>query len=239
MSKAVKILIVDDDPADLLVIGRLLRESSRGEFAPLQAASLDEAALTLRVSSVSLIVVDLNLVETQGVQTVVTAREKFPTVPIVALTTTESDGLGEACIDMGADDFLAKSRLKSDLERAVKFALNRRELFSRRAKAVFDTFISELSDSGSNGARIRELVERHRELITEAAVDPQRRSFAIRKARAVAERLVDLGADPAEIFREVVDMEPRTDALTQAFVSTLAVNLAVVSYARAADSRQR
>lgn len=233
MVEPIKILVVDDEPADLLLVGRVLKESSRGTFRPLQASSLDEAELTLRVSTVALVVVDLNLGGTYGAQTIALARTRFGALPIVALTAESDERLGEACIDAGADDFLAKERMIDDLDRVITFALYRRRLFRRSAKAVFDSFVADLPAQAPQRDRVHELLEQHREQVVDAVLDPGRRTVALRKSRALAERLIDTGVDPAALFREVVSTESHREEFVHAFVDTLAVNLASALYGRA------
>lgn len=202
MTNSAKILVVEDNPQDLILAGRLLRQHAGSRVSLLQAVSLAEAASTLRVTEVDVIVLDLNLPDSEGVATVTFARRLAGRqVPLVVLTGTDDPDLGLDCIDAGAEDYLPKPRMTEDLARAVDFALRRRRHSKRRALSLMRSLVGALP-VGSTSVRQPELAIANlfSELLS-AANDPAERDGTSRRVRTLTDRLVETGAAPADLFK--------------------------------------
>lgn len=143
-----RILVVEDDPADLRLIARALDTGTGPHVRLLRAGSLSAAVETLTVAAVSLVVLDLNLPESRGLETLALLRRRFPSVPIVVLTGDDGHELGRQCIAAGAQDFLTKADLVGPvLWRSIDFALSRVQRLEARADERLRTIVASLGAS--------------------------------------------------------------------------------------------
>lgn len=221
-----RVLIVDDNPADLLIAGEVLRSARRKRpYGLLQARSLAEAEATLRVTHVSLMLLDLGLGATEGVDTVRAARNLVADTPIVVITDNGDDARGPECIDAGADDFLPKDNIKADLVRVVEFALRRRRLIERRMEdLVRDLLAADMKqeEGTAAAATLRAQVAE----LSRAFFDPRRRATAVRQLDTIARRLADRAVAPRELFRTAVLEDGASDWVRTTFFGVLAAHLA-------------
>ena len=143
-----RVLVVEDDPADLRLIAQALGAAHDPDLRLLRANSLTDAMETLSVSAVSLVVLDLNLPESSGLDTLAAVRRHFPVVPLVVLTGDDDHELGRQCISAGAQDFLTKSELVGPLLwRSIEFSLSRVQRLEARADERLRTVIASLASA--------------------------------------------------------------------------------------------
>ena len=138
-----KVLILEDDPSDSRWIKEMLikdREVSR--FHLVWCESFREAVGRLNQEKFDVLLVDLNLPDSQGLETFFQLKTECPQLPIVLLTgmPMEEEAALEA-IRRGAQDYLAKSRLDSaTLIRTLRYAVERKSF--DRLKDEFITLVS-------------------------------------------------------------------------------------------------
>ncbi|MDR3672667.1 MAG: response regulator transcription factor [Holophaga sp.] len=101
MAPQIPILIVEDEPAQRLLLAAYLRQ---GEFQVLEAASLAEAWSQLKATPPQLVLLDLNLPDGDGLELADELRRRE--VPVVILTCRAEDRV--RALERGADDFLDK-----------------------------------------------------------------------------------------------------------------------------------
>ncbi len=121
------VLLVDDDPTWVLLVGEML--SQAGDPAPsLQtAANLSEAIASIGTGHFDVVLLDLNLPESRGLATLEKFAPLCANAPIVVLTDTPTDAL--ACLRLGADDSLPKSDAQPSLwARVIRYAIERHRL---------------------------------------------------------------------------------------------------------------
>lgn len=116
MSAGLGILAVDDNPATLEVVARLLAPHGHRVRT---AASLAEAVDLLRREPADLVITDLRLPGDDGLAVVQTVRETFPDTEVMMLTGYPSvDGAVHA-MRLGAAEYLAKPFTAEELLAAV------------------------------------------------------------------------------------------------------------------------
>ncbi|NIA08146.1 MAG: response regulator [Actinobacteria bacterium] len=134
----IDILLVDDDLADRrLVKSALLKSSQTMEFVVQTAASLAEALKLMAKTRFDLVLLDLMLPDSQGLQTVDEICLSSPHIPVVVLADLADEDMAARAIKMGAGDYLIKDgHFQSLLTRTVCDALEARttEQPFRRAK---------------------------------------------------------------------------------------------------------
>jgi PAS domain S-box-containing protein len=119
------ILLVEDNVADQ----ELLREclSAAAMSADIMCVgSLDEATHAAEAGTFDLVLLDLNLPDSQGISTVKSAVDAFAALPIIALMGCSDEEAGNDAIRAGAQDYLVKGRFTPDmLRRSTRYAIER------------------------------------------------------------------------------------------------------------------
>jgi signal transduction histidine kinase len=128
-----RVLLIEDNPDD----ADLLRENladSRGERVALTAVeTLAEGFAHLERGAADLLLLDLSLPDSQGLETVTRALAHAPRLPIIVLTGLDDDALGVQAIHAGAQDYLAKGQVNGTLlRRSMHYAIERHRLLADR-----------------------------------------------------------------------------------------------------------
>lgn len=111
-----KILLIEDNPGDSELIEEMLMELDGIPFHVLKAASVLEGLKFLaQPERPDLILLDLYLPDSQGLATFQTIHTHSPSIPVVVLTGVQSDSIGVEAVSQGAQDFLVKTGLTSEL----------------------------------------------------------------------------------------------------------------------------
>lgn len=126
--ESLRILLVDDNPADSRLIRETLAESGAGElFSITDARTLREAITHASAGSFDIILLDLTLPESSGLDTFLRVFENARSTPIVVLTGLDDENLAANAVRAGAQDYLVKGQVDSSLlVRAIRFALERK-----------------------------------------------------------------------------------------------------------------
>jgi signal transduction histidine kinase len=126
MSKPLRILLVEDNPGDADLIREMLPSSEDSDFRVHRVARLADAVSYLREKQTDLALLDLDLPDCSGIDTVRQARKAAPKLPIVVLTGNHDEGMGIAAVQDGAQDFLVKGQTHhSHLSRVIRYAVQR------------------------------------------------------------------------------------------------------------------
>ena len=110
MNKPLRILLVEDNPGDADLIREMLPTSEDSGFTVHCVTRLADAVAHLRKNETDLALLDLDLPDSQGIDTVRAARQAAPEMPIVVLTGHQDERMGIAAVQGGAQDFLVKGR---------------------------------------------------------------------------------------------------------------------------------
>jgi diguanylate cyclase (GGDEF)-like protein len=123
------VLLIEDNPIDAAVTGRRLFSAAPTTYVLTTVASLGDAWPLLEAESVDVVLTDLNLPDSQGLDTLAALRARVPHVPIVVLTGVSDQGTGIRAVQMGAQDYLEKGAFDGRLvQRAVLYAIERHRL---------------------------------------------------------------------------------------------------------------
>ncbi|MCB9506208.1 MAG: protein kinase [Myxococcales bacterium] len=122
----VRVLLVEDNPGDAMLVQEGLAEAPGGDFEVVEARTLAEAIAVARESHPDLALLDLSLPDCRGLETLERLRSAVPDLPVVVLTGLDDDRVGVASLQAGAQDFVVKDELTGRrLTRAVRLALER------------------------------------------------------------------------------------------------------------------
>jgi putative nucleotidyltransferase with HDIG domain len=121
----VTVLVVDDEEPIRNALRKYLNQQ---QFEVYTAGSAEEALQQLRLHKVALMLSDIRMPGTSGVDLVPQALEIEPDLAILMLTAVNDATSAALCMQRGALDYLTKPIELADLGRAVQRALKRREM---------------------------------------------------------------------------------------------------------------
>ncbi len=131
-STAIHVLLVEDNPDDAVLIRRTFLRAGRESWKLAQVERLDEAIAICKEyyaqagHNFDVILLDLRLPDSTGLETVVQLRQAIPNIPVVVITAVDDDDLALASIRAGVQDYLSKNDVTiQQLLRSVRFAIER------------------------------------------------------------------------------------------------------------------
>jgi two-component system, cell cycle sensor histidine kinase and response regulator CckA len=169
VGNTIAILLVEDNPGDARLIREMLAEAWGGAFALVHVERLDEAVAEIGRACPDVLLVDLNLPDSAGLDTFRRVQQAAPGLPLIVLTGVDDTVLAAAAVRAGAQDYLVKSYLSAHwLQRALAYALERhragralraseeryRLLFNSQTDVVM---VHELADDASGRGRYLEV----------------------------------------------------------------------------------
>ena len=105
--------IVDDNPGDRALIRRILRASVTEPLHIEEAWNLDDTLERLRKGGIDLLLLDLNLPGSRGVETVTRVRAVSPDLPIIVVTGFEDQEIAAQVVGQGAQGHMVKGTFDS------------------------------------------------------------------------------------------------------------------------------
>lgn len=125
--KSLKLLLVEDNPGDVRLVKETFRDKPGIELQ--QAECLASCFRLLERERYDVVLLDLGLPDSQGLDTVKRFVAAFPKVPLIVLTGLDDDEAGIAAVQAGAEDYLTKGLwAEQALPRAIHYAIERNEV---------------------------------------------------------------------------------------------------------------
>src|SRR5258707_8267052 len=104
--KAIRVLMVEDNPGDVLLMKVMLSEAGDSHFVAESACSLSAGLERMAAGDVDVVLLDLTLPDAHGLETVVRVRKGAPKIPVVVLTGLDDEDPALAPMHSGAQDYL-------------------------------------------------------------------------------------------------------------------------------------
>ncbi|HEY3378108.1 MAG TPA: histidine kinase [Armatimonadota bacterium] len=126
----VRILLVEDNPADADLLQETLHrvETGRYHFTWMECLQDAEACL-LGQESFDVLLLDLSLPDSSGSETFQRARSMAPLLPIVLLTGDGNEQIGLEAVRFGIQDYLVKGHADGhQVARAIRYAIQRKQM---------------------------------------------------------------------------------------------------------------
>ncbi|MBI3618389.1 MAG: response regulator, partial [Candidatus Omnitrophica bacterium] len=128
-TQPLKILVVEDNAIDRRILETMLHEFSHPVSLLKSAETLAGAIQLLEQHSFDVVILDLNLPDSEGKDTLTSLSARYPDVTIVINTGAYEDELGINTLSYGAQDFLVKGKYTAYvLHKALHYALERKRL---------------------------------------------------------------------------------------------------------------
>jgi signal transduction histidine kinase len=152
-SSPIRVLLVEDGPADALLLKHALAETSEESFVVTHVELMAEAIACLAHQSFDAILLDLSLPDSRGLETVAQANAAAPHLPIVVLTGLDDEAAAVEAVRRGAQDFLNKGQADGRLlTRAIRYAMERKQA-EQQLKALNETLEQRVAERTAVASR--------------------------------------------------------------------------------------
>lgn len=136
MSKenSLSILLVEDSASDALILEELLNDAIRGKFELARFETRKDAVRYLESgASVDIVLFDLSLPDSRGVGGLEVFLDLVNSAPVVVLTGTLNESVGDEVLAAGAQDFLMKDELNGNaVYKSIRFSMERHRLMKQQ-----------------------------------------------------------------------------------------------------------
>jgi DNA-binding response OmpR family regulator len=135
----ISMLVVEDNPADAALVKEYLRDTVTVNYEVETIDTLSEALSVLSRRNVDIVLLDLSLPDSSGVETVRTLTGRCPQVAIIVLTGLEDENAATQSLRFGAQEYLEKRNLSASmLRRTISYALERKKALREKDNLLAD-----------------------------------------------------------------------------------------------------
>ena len=121
------ILLVEDNANDVSLIEDMLQEARSAIFRCQRVEGLNASFDLLSKGSIDIVLLDLSLPDSQGLETLIKLCPREVSFPIIVLTGNDDDVVGMKAVEQGAQDYLVKGQVTSGLlARSIRYAIERK-----------------------------------------------------------------------------------------------------------------
>ncbi|RLV58584.1 DNA-binding response regulator [Parashewanella curva] len=127
MASSYSCILVDDHPLFRQALSAVLVQKlsdEQSDIAVHEAESIAELSIKLKTSQPDLILLDLNLPDSQGFETLISLKFDYPAIAVVVISGQEDASTVKQAVQLGASGFLPKSTSVEQMVLALKDVLN-------------------------------------------------------------------------------------------------------------------
>ena len=155
----IRVLVIEDNPSDVRLIREGLTELTEHEFEILHAKRLSSGLRFILAGRIDIVLLDLNLPDSIGIDALKRILEACPNVPVVVLTGLEDEILGLQLMRQGAQDYLVKGQTGGRrLARSLLFAIERKRTEDALIRsAELQSMLREIAEASLFSSSLHEL----------------------------------------------------------------------------------
>jgi PAS domain S-box-containing protein len=128
-NETIYILLIEDNPDDAELLQRKLTKSVNSQFMVTPVRSLKDGLEQISDNPPDLILSDLGLPDSHGLDTVTKVLQMAPNIPLVVLSGFDDEAVAIKAVQLGAQDYLVKGQMDVyQVERALFYAIERTRL---------------------------------------------------------------------------------------------------------------
>jgi two-component system, sensor histidine kinase and response regulator len=134
--KIIKIILIEDNPADAQIFQEYLSNIQAVRYNIEVFGDLTESFDVLKGADYDVVISDLNLPGSSGLNTCRTLLRQFPNISLILLSGQDDSDIAHELVKMGAQDFLVKNKINDYvLKKAIDFAIERKKLQEKILKS--------------------------------------------------------------------------------------------------------
>lgn len=139
MKSGLDLLLIEDNPGDARLIREILLAAPT-DFAIVAVDTLKKGLRALQEQKFDIILLDLSLPDSYGIDTIKRIKVQAADTPIVVLTGLDDDAIIDLAVKAGAQDYLPKGNFDASLLlRSIRYAIERNKLLSEiQVLSLFD-----------------------------------------------------------------------------------------------------
>lgn len=145
--KCIRVLLVEDNPGDVRLIKEMLASPAYFgvTYQLSQVEILSVAVQMCSINPIDVILLDLNLPDSAGMETLQSLNGMFPQIPIIVLTGLNDAELTMQSVQHGAQDYVTKEECTSQLlTRVIHYAIERKRIEAQLKYLATHDFLTGL-----------------------------------------------------------------------------------------------
>ncbi len=167
-NKPTTILLVEDSPDDAFLLKEMLLEIPAFRFYLIHVERLSEGIDQVKDSDFDVVLLDLSLSDSSGMDTFTRMQQVAPNIPIIMITGMDNEELALEMVNAGAQDYLIKGESDGKLlVKSIRYAIER--------KRTQDQIVHAKEEWEQTFDAVPDLI---------AIIDPQHRILRANKAMA-------------------------------------------------------
>ena len=142
----VQVLLIEDSLSDAELLQEHLALADADQFQVTHVERLEEGLACLRETPFDVVLLDLSLPDSAGLETLVQTQREAPHVPLVVLTGLNNEAMGREAVRRGVQDYLIKGQVDSrQIARSIRYAIERKQAQEalRRAHDELETIVAK------------------------------------------------------------------------------------------------
>src|SRR6266404_1328158 len=134
-TERIRVLLIEDNPGDSRLIQMMVDEAGNDLFEIQQVEHLSEALARLAHPDIGVVLCDLSLPDSHGLETFAQLHARAPHVPIIVLSGLNDTTIAVQAVHEGAQDYLVKGQVDGQLlVRAMRYAIERKAMSQQLAR---------------------------------------------------------------------------------------------------------
>ena len=132
LNEPIKILLVEDDLFYEDYLSEIFAEETEISYELNHVVRIKDCVEHLEQDNFDVILIDLNLPDCTGLDTIYEIESQASNTPIIVLTEQDDNELASQALQSGAQDYLVKGQIdRSTLERSIRYAIERNRLLEQ------------------------------------------------------------------------------------------------------------
>jgi len=131
-TKPLELLVVEDNPGDVMLLKEYLSLSDIPVHSIIEAGSVKEVADVLANRKVDLAFLDLSLPDSEGIYSFISLNNRLPHTPIIVLTGLADLNVALEALSLGAQDYVMKNDFNEKLlYKSVQYSIERKKMMEK------------------------------------------------------------------------------------------------------------
>jgi diguanylate cyclase (GGDEF)-like protein/PAS domain S-box-containing protein len=154
--RPIEILLIEDDRGYARLVTEMTKSVKAVNVVIHHTTLLMEGISILAEHRIDVVLLDLTLPDSEGIDTFLRIKGVVPEVPIVVLTGREDEGLAMSAVKQGAQDYIFKTEMRPPLLiRSLRYAVERKQAL-RALKRAHDLLEQKVTERTADLVRINE-----------------------------------------------------------------------------------
>jgi diguanylate cyclase (GGDEF)-like protein/PAS domain S-box-containing protein len=158
--KTIEILLIEDDRGYAKLVTEMTKSVKAVDIAVSHAQLLMEGISVLAEKKIDVVLLDLTLPDSEGIDTFLRVKGVVPEMPIVVLTGREDESLAMNAVKQGAQDYLFKTEMRPPLLiRSLRYAVERKHA-QEALKRAHDLLEQKVKERTADLVRINDQLKK-------------------------------------------------------------------------------